>query len=230
MKHLYLPLFLILSFLISCSTGSNDLDRAGLKGKVKSYKELQFEATYENDKWVAGEPVTYGGRIVNYDEDGFYTESISVSTRGDTLGISRSKRVDGELVEDVFYSTYDRRTTRTIMERVSSEQINFEVWQDEQLIPSARRTLGARLPRFFGFSAWTCAIIFSVCWGNTVTAGAWHAKHRVFSSPVGLVWSHSPRMVLKTGEVRAVPCNSAPSTRPNVLRSGVCSRIPFHSS
>ena len=33
-----------------------------------------------------------------------------------------------------------------------------------------------------------------------------------------------------TGEVRAVPCKRAPSTRPKVLRSGVCSRIPFHSS
>ncbi len=95
---------------------------------------MQFEATYENDRWVAGNPSLYGGRISNYNQDGFYVESFSISSRGDTTGISTCRRVDGEIVEEIFFSPYDRRTTRTLMEKVSAEQINFEVWQDEQLI------------------------------------------------------------------------------------------------
>ena len=38
------------------------------------------------------------------------------------------------MVEENFRSLYDRTTSRTILERVSSEQVNFEVWQKEQRI------------------------------------------------------------------------------------------------
>lgn len=134
MKKLLLPLFLLLFLMFSCSSGSNDLDRSGIKGKVKSVKELQFEATYENDHWVAGKPKMYGGSIVNYDQDGLYVESIFISSAGDTTGISSCKRKNGEKVEETFRSTYNRMTSRTLLERVSSEQVNFEVWQSEQLV------------------------------------------------------------------------------------------------
>lgn len=134
MKRLHLLLLILLSILISCSSGSNDLDTSGIKGKVKSIKELQFEATYENEKWVAGNPSMYGGHIINYNEDGFYTEVITITPNGDTTGISKTRRVDGELVEETYSSPYDPRITRTLLERVSSDQVNFEVWQGEQMV------------------------------------------------------------------------------------------------
>jgi hypothetical protein len=127
-------MLLLLSLLISCSNGSNDLDRSGIKGNVKSTKEQQFEATYENDHWVAGDPNPMGVRIVNYDVNGFYVESIALSIHGDTIGISKGKRENGEMVEDNYYSLLDGRTSRTLLERVADEQVNFEVWQDDQLI------------------------------------------------------------------------------------------------
>lgn len=131
------PLLLLLSFLFSCSSESNDLDRSGIKGKVKSYKELQFEATYENDRWVAGEASMYGGRIVNFDPEGLYVESFSITNTGDTIGISSCKRENGEMVEENYRSLYDPTTSRTILERVSSEQVNFEIWQNDQRIEGA---------------------------------------------------------------------------------------------
>ncbi len=129
-----LPLLLLISLLFSCSSEFNDLDRSGLKGKVKSIKEMQFESTHENDRWVAGKANMYGGRIINYDPDGLYVESFSISNGGDTAGISSCKRKNGEMIEENFRSLYDRTTSRTILERVSGEQVNFEVWQNEQRI------------------------------------------------------------------------------------------------
>lgn len=120
--------------MLSCNSGSNDLAMSGLKGKVKSVKELQFEPTHENDHWVAGKPTRYGGHIKNYDKDGNYLESIFISSGGDTTGITSCKRENGELVEERFRSTYDRTTSRKLMERVSKDQINFEVWQNEQRV------------------------------------------------------------------------------------------------
>lgn len=127
-------LLALLSVLSSCSSGSNDLDRSGIKGKVKSIKELQFEPTYENDRWVAGKASVYGGRLVNYDRDGLYVESYALGRGGDTTGISTCKRENGEMVEENFLSTYDRSTSRTLLERVSGNQVNFEVWKDRQLM------------------------------------------------------------------------------------------------
>jgi len=134
MRSTHLPLLLLFSLLISCSSGSNDLSRSGIKGYVKSTKEQQFKATYQDDRWIAGDPSPMGVRVVNYDRDGLYVESFSLSTGGDTLGISKCKRENGELVEDNYFSRIDRKTTRTLRERVSDEQVNFEVWQDNQLI------------------------------------------------------------------------------------------------
>ena len=99
MRSSHLPLLILLSLMVSCSSGSSDLYSDGLKGKVKSIKELQFESTYENDRWVAGKPSLYGGRIVNYSQDGLYVESYSISSEGDTLGVSTCRRKDGEMVE-----------------------------------------------------------------------------------------------------------------------------------
>ncbi len=129
-----LAMLVVISLLSACSSGSNDLDRSGLKGKVKSVKELQFEPTYENDHWVAGKPSVYGSRMVNYDKDGLYTGSFSLGRGGDTTGISTCKRENGEMVEENFLSTYDRTTSRTLLERVSAEQVNFEVWKGNQLM------------------------------------------------------------------------------------------------
>ena len=83
---------------------------------------------------MAGKPTIYGGRIVNYDQNGLYVESIAINSAGDTTGISSCKRENGEIVEERFRSLYNNTTSRTILERVSAEQVNFEVWQNEQRV------------------------------------------------------------------------------------------------
>ncbi|MCK5138001.1 MAG: hypothetical protein KAR19_19605 [Bacteroidales bacterium] len=133
MKTFLLPLLVLFFLVISCSNGSNDLDRSGLKGHVKSVTEHQFEATSEDGRWVAGKPNLYGNRITNYDRDGLYVETIAINQRGDTTGISKCRRENGEMVEETFHSIYGDRTTRTLFERISDEQVNFEVWDGEQL-------------------------------------------------------------------------------------------------
>lgn len=127
------PLLLILILLSSCSGTISDLDEAGLKGKVKSLTEHQYDARHEEGSWVAGDPSFYGHRIMIYDKDGVYTKSIALNEFNDTTGYTTCRREGGELVEERYVSTLEDRTTRSLMERVSDEQVNFEVWEGDRL-------------------------------------------------------------------------------------------------
>jgi len=131
----------LLAFLVSCSGGSNDLDRHGLKGKVRAIREFQCNATYENEKWVAGTECSNGFRVVEYDTDGYYIQAFSMSDCGDTTSLSTTKRENGVVVEESYYSRVNMTpvhskmvlVSRTVMDKVSADQVNFEVWQNEQL-------------------------------------------------------------------------------------------------
>ena len=132
MKNIFILLWIIL-ILNSCSGGSNDLVRAGLKGEVYSILEHQFSARYREGEWEAGSPSSFGHRIINYDRDGLYLESIILNERGDTAGITRSRRENGELVEEILFSGYSNGTSKTLFERISKEQVNFELWDGDKL-------------------------------------------------------------------------------------------------
>jgi hypothetical protein len=136
-----LALILLLILLVSCSGGSGDLARKGLKGKVKEYKEFQCDATYENDHWVASTSCDDRFSFMEFDEKGNYLSSMTMSPEGDTLTLIVPKRENGTLKEEIFYGReyltpkHSRLVplSRTIMDRVSDKQVNFEVWQNEQL-------------------------------------------------------------------------------------------------
>lgn len=139
--NLSLALVLLLALMVSCSGGMNDFDKYGLKGNVKALKELQCDATYEDEHWVASSNCEQGFRVMEFGEDGNYIRSMTIANEGDTLAMTIAKRENGELVEEVHYSGESmtpkhRRLvpiSRTIQDRVSEKQVNFEIWQQEQL-------------------------------------------------------------------------------------------------
>lgn len=142
MKSVFvLPAIVLLVSLVSCSGGSNDLDRGGLKGNVKYTMEYQCKATYENEAWVASSDCANGHRVMEYDAKGNYIQAFSLNNSGDTTTLSTAKRENGDVVEEI-YSTRMQMTpkhyqmvvaSRTVMDRVSDNQVNFEVWKDDQL-------------------------------------------------------------------------------------------------
>lgn len=119
--------------LTSCSGGLTDLDREGLKGEVKSIVERQYKAVFKDGHWVAGNPSFYGHSVINYTSEGFYLESIALNENGDTTGFTKTRRVDGEMVEEVFHSRLEDRSSKTMLERVSDEEVHFEMWEGENL-------------------------------------------------------------------------------------------------
>jgi len=139
--NLSLPLILLLAILASCSGGKNDLDRYGLNGKVKEIRETQCDASYEDEHWFAGSDCEPGYRLMTFDEDGYYMHSMTIANEGDTLAMTIATRENGELMEENHFSgqsmTPNHRRlvaiSRTIHDRVSDEQVNFEIWQQEQL-------------------------------------------------------------------------------------------------
>jgi len=129
MRRAYL-VFLAGLFLLSCSSGDSDLSKRRLKGEVSMITETQHEAIHKNDQWTPGKSL-YGKRIIRYDKAGMYQGTAILTDAGDTLGITRIRREDGEMVEEVFRSSVNGRSTRTIMDKVSDEQTNFEVWEGD---------------------------------------------------------------------------------------------------
>lgn len=131
----------LLALLVSCSGGSNDLDRNGLKGDVSATREFQCNATYENEEWIAGKECANGFRVVEYDTEGFYLQAYSMSDRGDTTNLTTARRENGEVVEESNFTRINMTpvhskmvlSSRTVMDRVSDDQVNYEVWQNEQL-------------------------------------------------------------------------------------------------
>ena len=132
----------LLSILFSCSGGNNELDRQGLKGQVKSIKEVQCDATYEDDMWVAADNCSGGYRVINFDPQGLYENILTFDNRNDTIGMAKIKYVAGEMVEEIYYQRMPLTPkhskmvpgSRTVMERVSADQVNFEVWQSDALL------------------------------------------------------------------------------------------------
>ena len=72
-------LSILLLSLFSCSGGGNDLERLGLKGPVKTVKELQCEATFENEQWVSSETCADYYRLINYDSEGNVMEKLRMN-------------------------------------------------------------------------------------------------------------------------------------------------------
>jgi len=136
-----LSLILLIALFGSCSGGSGDLTRNGLKGKVKEYKEFHCDPTYDNDHWVASSSCENRYSFMEFDEEGYYLRNMTMSPEGDTLAMIVPKRENGTLVEEIFYGKENLTPkhsrfvplSRTIMDRVSDKQENFEVWQNEQL-------------------------------------------------------------------------------------------------
>ncbi len=132
----------LFALLVSCSSGGiNDLVRNGLKGQVKATREFQCNPTYENEEWVAGVECVNGFRVVEYDAEGTYIHAFSMSDCGDTTSLSTARRENGDVVEESNYTRINLTpkhskmvlASRTMMDRVSDDQVNFEVWQNEQL-------------------------------------------------------------------------------------------------
>ena len=79
-------------------------------------------------------------RVVHFDKDGNFLESYSMGVNGDTLGKSTCIRENGEMVEEIFYTklwltpkeSRMYQTSKTLLERVSDEQVNYEIWKGDQ--------------------------------------------------------------------------------------------------
>ncbi len=143
MRHISLLTSLVLlSILFSCSGEINELDRLGLKGQVKSIKEVQCDATYENDMWVASNNCSGGYQVINFNPQGYYVNILSFDNHNDTISMTKIKYEEGEMVEEVYFQ---RRPfppkqleevpgSKTVMDRVSAEQVNFEVWRSGAMV------------------------------------------------------------------------------------------------
>ncbi|MEZ5069658.1 MAG: hypothetical protein R2751_01490 [Bacteroidales bacterium] len=130
-----LPALVLFVFVSSCGGPKGDLTRSSLKGHVKSVAEHQYDATAKDGKWVAGRPTINGHRITEYDEDGYYLVSVSLNHMGDTLGSTKVIRNgEGDMIEEVYTSPYERNATRTKLDRVSPDQVNFELWEGDRML------------------------------------------------------------------------------------------------
>ena len=82
-----------------------------------------------------------GYRVVEYDTEGNYIQSYTMSDCGDTTSLTTARRENGEVIEESYFTRINLTpkhhtmslVSRTVMDRVSDDQVNFEVWQNDQL-------------------------------------------------------------------------------------------------
>lgn len=142
MPRTFIITLLLASAAVSCSKKINDLDRTGLKGTVRSVSQVRCDPTYREDRWVAGKPTSGQSSILLYDRDGYYSAGYVLSEKGDTIGKSTFTRQNGEVVEENQYarspsfpgSAVFNQTSRTKLERVSDDQVNFEIWDGNRMV------------------------------------------------------------------------------------------------
>ena len=137
-----LTLLAFFFILFSCSGETNEWDRLNLRGQVKSIQEVQCDATYEDDMWVSSNNCSAGYQITNFNPQGQYVNILKFNNENDTVSMAKIKYEEGEMVEEVYYQRrpYPPRRlevvpgSRTLMERVSADQINFEVWKRDEMV------------------------------------------------------------------------------------------------
>ena len=124
---------MLVPLIAGCSGNLTDLERSGLKGKVHFVEEHTYKAHYMDGQWGAGVPGRYGHMMIEYDRDGNYLVGTAMNEQGDTLGSTRCRREGGELVEEAFYTPSGIQVGRTMFERISSEEVQFELWEGDRL-------------------------------------------------------------------------------------------------
>lgn len=104
-------------------------------------REIQCDADYENQQWVRGENCARDFRVIMFDPDGNYERTLTMNEQGDTLAMTTVKRENGEIVEEIYYvreyltpkHSVLSPVSRILMDRASEEQVNFEIWQHDQM-------------------------------------------------------------------------------------------------
>lgn len=143
MRPLSLLTLLVFFFILfSCSGEINEWDRLNLKGQVKSIEEVQCDATYEDDRWVSSNHCSAGRQVTNFNPQGHYISILTLDNDDDTMRMAKMKYEEGEMVEEIYYQKRPFPPirleivpgSRTVMERVSDDQVNFEVWQHDAMV------------------------------------------------------------------------------------------------
>ena len=105
-KSKYIFILISILFLCSCSSSTkNDLTLIGLKGKVKSSEEKNYQAKKESGKWICGdERQDYHRCYIKLDNDGNYREIKYLDSKGNLALRMTPKREKGKIVEEIFYN------------------------------------------------------------------------------------------------------------------------------
>jgi hypothetical protein len=102
-SYLRISLLLItFGLLISCSN-SNDWNRRGLNGKIKTYLERTYEAEKKFGEWGNGDIEYYGHNRVSFDSDGNYQYVEYFNENNELSGKLIPNRENGDLIEEAYY-------------------------------------------------------------------------------------------------------------------------------
>lgn len=95
-------LLITFGILTSCSN-SNDWNKFGLNGKVKTYLERNYEAEKKFGEWENGDIENYGHTRVFFDSDGNYQWIEHLDDNNELSGKHIPKRENGDVIEQAYY-------------------------------------------------------------------------------------------------------------------------------
>lgn len=127
-KYFNFLLFAVVGLLNSCSS-SNDWDRFGLSGKVKTYSERSYDVEMKFGEWSMRDLEIFGHNKVSFDKEGNYQWIESLDRDDKLTGKLISRRENGEVIEENYYDgdgELIRRTKYIQNSRKSLEYISYD--------------------------------------------------------------------------------------------------------
>ena len=131
-KNISISIFVTLGVTVISCSNQTDWNRFGLKGKVKSYYEIYYEAEKKFGEWENGEIEYYGHNRVNFNEKGNYLEIKYLDEDGELTGKLIPKYENGKVIEESYYDGDGNLINKTKINHISSSKIEFETYDEEE--------------------------------------------------------------------------------------------------
>lgn len=124
-NYFKISLLLITFGLLTSCYNSNDWNKFGLNGKIKTYLERNYEAEKKFGVWENGDIEYYGNMRVSFDSDGNLQWVEHLDHNNELSGKNIPKRENGDIIEQAYYDKDGELNRKTKIIHNSKDELEF---------------------------------------------------------------------------------------------------------
>jgi hypothetical protein len=105
----------------------------GLKGRVKSFLEQNYDAVQKFGKWEAGK-YAHSRYKIDFDKTGNCTERAFLNKDDEVETKIIPKRENGKIIEEIWYDENGKQTKIEKVSIISKDKVHEEIKNDERIV------------------------------------------------------------------------------------------------